>query len=351
MVLESNRDLVLRRLLECLGRDRTKHQVAEVTSLGLVQMTRKRVGQGLLEVFSETCEACNGRGYHIHTEPVEKSNGGNGGGGGERKSSRGGGGRTRGPAEARPGQGGGAGTTAASESPGGRRGPGRARGVGVHAGAGAAAEPAGQAAAEAATDAVAEPRHEGPAAPPQGRQPGHHAVDTGRTGGRRFDPAAPPFVPLTVPPTGAERRRRARVPVTGRRDPQNAESEPSPRGVRDRPSRWPPGEGCRRRRPRDRPAARPSRAPPSSCPSCSWSTATSVTTDKAELAKVTVTVEVVAAHQGPQDRHPEVQEQDRLPQAAGSPPEAHAGQGHRHRDRFQEEVSPTLPRSAHVVER
>ena len=76
MVLESNRDLVLRRLLECLGRDRTKHQVAEVTSLGLVQMTRKRVGQGLHEVFAETCEACNGRGYHIHTEPVEKSDGG-----------------------------------------------------------------------------------------------------------------------------------------------------------------------------------------------------------------------------------------------------------------------------------
>jgi ribonuclease E len=72
MVLESNRDLVLRRLLECLGRDRTKHQVAEVTSLGLVQMTRKRVGSGLLEVFSETCEHCGGRGVIIHDEPVEK---------------------------------------------------------------------------------------------------------------------------------------------------------------------------------------------------------------------------------------------------------------------------------------
>ncbi|MBR7832415.1 ribonuclease E/G [Actinospica durhamensis] len=71
MVLESNRDLVLRRLLECLGRDRTKHQVAEVTSLGLVQMTRKRVGQGLLEAFSEPCEHCNGRGVIVHTEPVE----------------------------------------------------------------------------------------------------------------------------------------------------------------------------------------------------------------------------------------------------------------------------------------
>ena len=71
MVLESNRDLVLRRLLECLGRDRTKHQVAEVTSLGLVQMTRKRVGQGLLEAFSEPCEHCNGRGVIVHTDPVE----------------------------------------------------------------------------------------------------------------------------------------------------------------------------------------------------------------------------------------------------------------------------------------
>ncbi|RBQ13863.1 ribonuclease E/G [Spongiactinospora rosea] len=70
MVLESNRDLVLRRLLECLARDRTKHQVAEVTSLGLVQMTRKRVGQGLLEAFSTPCECCNGRGLHISTEPA-----------------------------------------------------------------------------------------------------------------------------------------------------------------------------------------------------------------------------------------------------------------------------------------
>jgi ribonuclease E len=58
--------------VECLGRDRTKHQVAEVTSLGLVQMTRKRVGQGLIEAFSTTCESCGGRGIHIHSEPVKK---------------------------------------------------------------------------------------------------------------------------------------------------------------------------------------------------------------------------------------------------------------------------------------
>ena len=77
MVLESNRELVLRRLLECLARDRTKHQVAEVTSLGLVQMTRKRVGSGLLEAFSEPCECCNGRGRIISLDLTE-------GGGGHR---------------------------------------------------------------------------------------------------------------------------------------------------------------------------------------------------------------------------------------------------------------------------
>ena len=76
MVLESNRDLVLRRLIECLGRDRTKHQVAEVTSLGLVQMTRKRLGTGLLEVFSEPCEHCAGRGLVVHDQPLSGRSGG-----------------------------------------------------------------------------------------------------------------------------------------------------------------------------------------------------------------------------------------------------------------------------------
>jgi len=70
MVLESNRDLVLRRLTECLGRDRTRHQVAEVTSLGLVQMTRKKVGTGLLEAYSSSCEHCKGRGVLVSAEPV-----------------------------------------------------------------------------------------------------------------------------------------------------------------------------------------------------------------------------------------------------------------------------------------
>ena len=79
MVLESNRDLVHRRLVECLSRDRTKHQVAEVTSLGLIQMTRKKLGMGLLETFSEACEACAGRGVVVHHEPhMRPRNGGNG---------------------------------------------------------------------------------------------------------------------------------------------------------------------------------------------------------------------------------------------------------------------------------
>lgn len=105
MVLESNRDLVLRRLIECLSRDRTKHQVAEVTSLGLVQMTRKKLGLGLLETFSEACEVCAGRGVIVHHDPVVKhrtsgpSNGtgnGNGNGGSGNRRGRGGNGGSNG---------------------------------------------------------------------------------------------------------------------------------------------------------------------------------------------------------------------------------------------------------------
>ncbi|NNH24631.1 Rne/Rng family ribonuclease, partial [Pseudokineococcus marinus] len=103
MVLESNRDLVLRRLVECLGRDRTKHQVAEVTSLGLVQMTRKRVGQGLIDVFSEPCEHCGGRGVLLHEEPLTGKGGDDAGARGGRR----GGGQEQGDAERDGGDGGG----------------------------------------------------------------------------------------------------------------------------------------------------------------------------------------------------------------------------------------------------
>ena len=95
MVLESNRDLVLRRLIECLSRDRTKHQVAEVTSLGLVQMTRKKLGLGLLETFSEPCEVCAGRGVIVHHDPVVKHRGASAGSG---RRSRGGSGPASAPA-------------------------------------------------------------------------------------------------------------------------------------------------------------------------------------------------------------------------------------------------------------
>jgi len=106
MVLESNRDLVLRRLVECLSRDRTKHQVAEVTSLGLVQMTRKRLGLGLLETFSETCEVCAGRGLIVHHEPVAKHRpasdaGSSNGGSGRRRGGNGGAGSAAGTGSTR----------------------------------------------------------------------------------------------------------------------------------------------------------------------------------------------------------------------------------------------------------
>ncbi|WP_243393054.1 Rne/Rng family ribonuclease [Microbacterium testaceum] len=103
MVLESNRDLVLRRLIECLSRDRTKHQVAEVTSLGLVQMTRKKLGLGLLETFSEACEVCAGRGVIVHHDPVVRhrtagasNSNGNGGNGSSNRRGRGGNGGSNG---------------------------------------------------------------------------------------------------------------------------------------------------------------------------------------------------------------------------------------------------------------
>ncbi|CAM3079780.1 translation initiation factor IF-2 N-terminal domain-containing protein [Prescottella defluvii] len=89
MVLESNRDLVLRRLTEALGRDRTRHQVSEVTSLGLVQMTRKKLGTGLVEAFSTTCEHCHGRGIIVHSEPVEVKSADDGGRGQSKESGSG----------------------------------------------------------------------------------------------------------------------------------------------------------------------------------------------------------------------------------------------------------------------
>ncbi|MEU7632287.1 translation initiation factor IF-2 N-terminal domain-containing protein [Nocardia sp. NPDC049220] len=102
MVLESNRDLVLRRLTEALGRDRTRHQVSEVTSLGLVQMTRKKLGTGLVEAFSTTCEHCHGRGILVHTYPVELGSGDEGSGRPRESGSRRRRGRDKGAASTAP---------------------------------------------------------------------------------------------------------------------------------------------------------------------------------------------------------------------------------------------------------
>lgn len=124
MVLESNRDLVLRRLIECLSRDRTKHQVAEVTSLGLVQMTRKKLGLGLLETFSEACEVCAGRGVIVHHDPVVKhrstgsANGSTGGNGGS-SNRRGRGGNASSNGSGGNGNGGGAGGSTPANPNGG----------------------------------------------------------------------------------------------------------------------------------------------------------------------------------------------------------------------------------------
>ncbi|MGB3910717.1 MAG: Rne/Rng family ribonuclease [Pseudolysinimonas sp.] len=123
MVLESNRDLVLRRLVECLSRDRTKHQVAEVTSLGLVQMTRKKLGLGLIESFSENCETCAGRGIVIHHDPVfkhrspvgENPGGSNSSGSSRSRRGRGGGGGGAAPASGVKNGVGGVGTHAITE--------------------------------------------------------------------------------------------------------------------------------------------------------------------------------------------------------------------------------------------
>ncbi|GGK40994.1 hypothetical protein GCM10010124_37290 [Pilimelia terevasa] len=196
MVLESNRELVLRRLTECLGRDRTKHQVTEITSLGLVQMTRKRIGAGLLEAFSENCEHCKGRGLLIHPEPVpDRGKGGTG----EKVRA----------------------VASAGVKPEGGAGSGRRRGR--------------KAAAEPVADSPPPARVEEPAVEEPAAQAGASPADTGASAAEH-PPAAvdlPPAAQDAVDsrPEPATRRRRAsgarREPVNGRAEPT---AEPAPAG-------------------------------------------------------------------------------------------------------------------------
>jgi ribonuclease E len=177
-VLESNRELVLRRLLECLARDRTKHQVAEVTSLGLVQMTRKRVGAGLLEAFSVPCECCNGRGVIITFDPEADSHAahhvhprGTGNGGNASRGS--GGGAPAGPAA----------VAARSQQDGQRNGEGQRTGDGRRAWEGQRTGDAhGAEDGQAESAAAVEPQADGQSAP--GQASGELAP-SGRSGGRR----------------------------------------------------------------------------------------------------------------------------------------------------------------------
>ncbi|MFD4420011.1 Rne/Rng family ribonuclease [Agromyces sp. NPDC058484] len=244
MVLESNRDLVLRRLVECLSRDRTKHQVAEVTSLGLVQMTRKKLGLGLLESFSEPCEVCAGRGIIVHHEPIMKHRSSQQAERGRGRGGRGGGREPQAPASTPAAHAGTHAITedvkhalaqiAASTIPHAEHKP-----VGGEVGVSATAEPAGAAVAPSAPDAEGEPkaasgrrrgRHRrvtqeqgaaGPspdataAAAPAPEQPAEPArrpepePGPGQPAGRSAPPAAPIVeLPPVVP---AERQRPVRI--------------------------------------------------------------------------------------------------------------------------------------------
>ena len=62
MEIRANREDVMRVFRDALGRDKTRTQAFEMSELGLVEMTRKRISEGLVESFSETCPTCHGRG-------------------------------------------------------------------------------------------------------------------------------------------------------------------------------------------------------------------------------------------------------------------------------------------------
>jgi ribonuclease E len=71
MEIKKNREDVERTFREALARDKTRTQVFPITELGLLEMTRKRVSEGLVEAFSETCETCGGRGFVLDESMLE----------------------------------------------------------------------------------------------------------------------------------------------------------------------------------------------------------------------------------------------------------------------------------------
>ncbi|GAA1950188.1 Rne/Rng family ribonuclease [Amycolatopsis minnesotensis] len=258
MVLESNRELVLRRLTECLGRDRTRHQVAEVTSLGLVQMTRKRVGTGLLEAFSTSCEHCKGRGVVISTDLSRVSGSSNGGhqhsgGNGHGK------GRSRGRGKGDDGGGGGGGHTepARTEQAADPRTPEQRESVvsAVQAMANASKAVASKDEDETEPEQARKPELNGHAPEPTGRT--RRARRRGGRGGEQQENAAPeapevsqaPETPVPAPEKAAEPPAgtdesvapvAAETPVPAEEDeaaPEGSVPAPAVRSARRRPRR------------------------------------------------------------------------------------------------------------------
>ena len=227
MVLESNRDLVLRRLVECLGRDRTRHQVTEITSLGLVQMTRKRVGEGLVEAFSTQCGACEGRGFIVHSHPVEHPGASDKGSKGSKRSKKSAEARRAGgeaPADherAKEALSAIAAATRKDEGPagsGGDQGAGAAEGAPKATGRARRKRAAATAPSKEAASAVPAPSQD-PAAPEQvpeprvlaGRAPGQDSGtgDGAQRGGAPSDGALAPAAAGPGPTAKPKRRRRA----------------------------------------------------------------------------------------------------------------------------------------------
>ncbi|MFM7080885.1 MAG: Rne/Rng family ribonuclease [Actinomycetota bacterium] len=71
MEVKENRRRVVEAFRKALSRDKTRTQVFDISELGLVQMTRKRIGEGLLTAFADTCQPCHGRGVIVDTKLLE----------------------------------------------------------------------------------------------------------------------------------------------------------------------------------------------------------------------------------------------------------------------------------------
>jgi ribonuclease E len=72
MEVRANRDQVIKVFRDALARDKTRTQVFDISDLGLVEMTRKRIGEGLLESFTSSCPMCEGRGVVFDEEILPK---------------------------------------------------------------------------------------------------------------------------------------------------------------------------------------------------------------------------------------------------------------------------------------